>query len=450
MNKYLKNKLSFIVLAGIILFLSNCGGVQQPLKEVLKKQTPYEKYEQALKNVKLENTALGTDWISAGRRALTDSVMISLPFKETGYFASDKPTAVSYRIRMRRGERLVIGADVKASRPTQIFVELFEISDNSAQPPRHLASADTASNVIDHESEEDRTYLVRLQPELLRSGNYTLIISREPSLAFPVQGKNSRNISSFWGVDRDGGKRKHEGIDIFAKRGTPAVASTDGYIRGVNENRLGGKVVWLYDTKRQQTLYYAHLDQQLVRPGQRVVAGDTIGLIGNTGNARTTDPHLHFGIYTYGRGAIDPFPFVRAGSPAPANITASMERLGTWARVSAKNTILYLSPDKQSAQLIKLARHTPVYVMGGVKDWYKVALPDNRVGYLQAKQTETADKPIRVQKVVSATRILDQPAVEAAFLATAESGSQLPVLASYGEYLYVKTPEGLLGWLPTS
>jgi murein DD-endopeptidase MepM/ murein hydrolase activator NlpD len=52
-------------------------------------------------------------------------------------------------------------------------------------------------------------------------------------------------------------------------------------------------VIWLQDTKRQQTLYYAHLDQQLVRPGQRVVAGDTIGLVGNTGNARTKDPHLH-------------------------------------------------------------------------------------------------------------------------------------------------------------
>jgi murein DD-endopeptidase MepM/ murein hydrolase activator NlpD/SH3-like domain-containing protein len=376
--------------------------------------------------------------------------MISLPFKETGYFASDKPMAVSYRVRMKRGERLVIGAEVKAARPTQIFVELFEIPDNGSQAPKHLASADTASNVIDHESEEDRTYLIRLQPELLRSGNYTLTISREPSLAFPVQGKNSRNISSFWGADRDGGKRRHEGIDIFAKRGTPAVASADGYIRGVNENRLGGKVVWLYDTKRQQTLYYAHLDEQLVRPGQRVVAGDTIGLIGNTGNARTTDPHLHFGIYTYGRGAVDPFPFVRAGSPAPAKITAPIERLGTWARISAKSTTLWLSPDLQSSQLSKLARHTPVYVLGGVKDWYKVSLPDNRVGYLQAKQLENADKPIRVQKVVSTTQILDQPAAEAAFLATVEPGAQLPVLASYGEYLYVKTPEGLLGWIPTS
>ena len=44
-------------------------------------------------------------------------------------------------------------------------------------------------------------------------------------------------------------------------------------------------------------LYYAHLDTQLVAPGQIVRAGDPIGTIGNTGNAITTPPHLHFGVF---------------------------------------------------------------------------------------------------------------------------------------------------------
>jgi hypothetical protein len=342
----------------------------------------------------------------------------------------------------------VIRAEVKSARPTQIFVDLFELHPNTSQAPRHLTSADTATNIIDYESREDRTYLVRLQPELLRSGNYTITMSREPTLAFPVQGKDSRNISSFWGADRDGGRRRHEGIDIFAKRGTPAIAATDGYITAVNENRLGGKVIWLQDTKRQQTLYYAHLDQQLVRPGQRVVAGDTIGLVGNTGNARTTDPHLHFGIYTFGRGPVDPLPSVRVGSPAPASITAAMERLGSWARFAAKNGSLRLSPDSRAAQITPLEKNTPLFVLGGVKDWYRVALPDNRIGYVPAKQVENAEKAIRTQKVAVATQILDQPAPTAAFMAVAEPGTPLPVLASFGSYLYVKTHQGLFGWLP--
>jgi murein DD-endopeptidase MepM/ murein hydrolase activator NlpD len=448
MNKYISiSRLTAVI--GILFFLSNCGGVQ-PLKDVLRKQTPHEKYEQALKNVKLENTALGNDWIAAGRKALQDSVVVSLPFRETGYFAADKPLAVSYRVILKRGERLVIGVEVKSAQSTQIFIDLFEIQAKPSGAPRHLASADTTSNIIDYESREDHTYLVRLQPELLRSGNYTITMSREPTLAFPVQGKDSRNISSFWGANRDGGRRRHEGIDIFAKRGTPVIAATDGYISGVNENNLGGKVVWLQDTKRQQTLYYAHLDQQLVRPGQRVLAGDTIGLIGNTGNARTTDPHLHFGIYTFGRGAVDPLPSVRAGSPAPDKITASLERLGNWARVSAKNGVLHLSPDKQAAELTKLQKNMPLFILGGVKDWYRVALPDNQVGYVQAKLVENADKPIRTHKIVAATHILDQPTLSAAFLTIAEAGSQLPVLASFGTYLYVRTKEGIFGWLPVS
>jgi hypothetical protein len=60
---------------------------------------------------------------------------------------------------------------------------------------------------------------------------------------------------------------------------------------------------------RTISLYYAHLDKQLVEAGQRVKKGDTLGLVGNTGNARFTPSHLHFGIYNY-HGAVDPWPFV--------------------------------------------------------------------------------------------------------------------------------------------
>ena len=74
---------------------------------------------------------------------------------------------------------------------------------------------------------------------------------------------------------------------------------------------------------KDYTLYYAHLDEQLATDGQSVRAGDTIGLIGNTGNARSTPPHLHFGIYTFGE-AIDPLPFVNPNIKEPPAITASL------------------------------------------------------------------------------------------------------------------------------
>lgn len=74
-------------------------------------------------------------------------------------------------------------------------------------------------------------------------------------------------------------------------------------------NRLGGNVVWLRDPARGLTHYYAHLDTVLVASGQRVRRGDTLGTVGNTGNARATPPHLHFGLYD--GGALDPEPFLR-------------------------------------------------------------------------------------------------------------------------------------------
>jgi hypothetical protein len=61
---------------------------------------------------------------------------------------------------------------------------------------------------------------------------------------------------------------------------------------------------------------YAHLSRQAVRTGERVKAGDVIGYVGTTGNARGTPPHLHFGIYALREGPIDPLPFVSGGRGA--------------------------------------------------------------------------------------------------------------------------------------
>jgi hypothetical protein len=152
---------------------------------------------------------------------------------------------------------------------------------------------------------------------LFRGGEYSLSITVGPSLQFPVSG-NKAKAGSFWGASRDGGKRNHEGVDIFAPKSTPVVAAADGFVTGVREGGIGGKVVWVRVKDRNITLYYAHLDKQLVDEGQEVKKGQTLGLVGNTGNAQYTPAHLHFGIYT-ARGPVDPFPFVNpAIKTAPA------------------------------------------------------------------------------------------------------------------------------------
>jgi len=123
-------------------------------------------------------------------------------------------------------------------------------------------------------------------------------------LPSPVPGAR---IYDSWGFERDGGKRRHEGIDIFAPRGTPVVATTRGRITRIGTNALGGKVVWVLGPGRQLH-YYAHLDEIAARAaGDWVTPGELLGRVGNTGNARGGPTHLHYGIYAAG-GAINPYP----------------------------------------------------------------------------------------------------------------------------------------------
>jgi murein DD-endopeptidase MepM/ murein hydrolase activator NlpD len=98
----------------------------------------------------------------------------------------------------------------------------------------------------------------------------------------------------------------HEGTDIFAKEGTPVFAVDDGHVR-FGHGDIGGNVARLV-VEDGTTYYYAHL-ASFEGTDRDVKAGDTIGRVGRTGNARGTSAHLHFGIYPLGRGVppIDPF-----------------------------------------------------------------------------------------------------------------------------------------------
>jgi len=138
---------------------------------------------------------------------------------------------------------------------------------------------------------------------------------REPDrgLLIPVSGVAVRKVTDTWSAPRSGG-RLHQGQDIFAPRGTPVVSATEGIVVRVGTNRLGGKVVSIIGAGGR-LYYYAHLDgyAEGLDVGHTVSKGSTIGYVGNTGNARGTPPHLHFGVYTPA-GALNPLPmFVDRG-----------------------------------------------------------------------------------------------------------------------------------------
>ena len=144
-------------------------------------------------------------------------------------------------------------------------------------------------------------------------------ISRMPapaSLPMPVRGVTVAEVADTWGAER-GGDRRHEGVDIFATRGTAVTSTTRGVVGAVREGGLGGRQVWVRGPGLENH-YYAHLDgwAEHLSQGDVVLPGDVLGFVGDSGNARGTPTHLHYGIYGED-GALDPMPRLRAGA-APA------------------------------------------------------------------------------------------------------------------------------------
>ncbi len=137
-------------------------------------------------------------------------------------------------------------------------------------------------------------------------------LSFEPApvvLPVPVEGVTPTDLSDTWGAARSGG-RQHEGIDIFAPRGEHVRAAARGLVTGRGWNRLGGRFVRVFGAG-SRSYYYAHLDAfDEPEAGDWVEAGDLLGYVGTSGNANGTPPHLHFGVYPAGGGAINPYPLL--------------------------------------------------------------------------------------------------------------------------------------------
>lgn len=120
--------------------------------------------------------------------------------------------------------------------------------------------------------------------------------------------------------------RDHGGVDIRAHMGWPVAAFKPGTVIRSGENGPLGISV---DVRQEDgmTARYGHMSKTLVKTGQRVTAGEAVGLVGCTG--RTTGAHLHFGLLDASGKAVDPLPYLHSADevlrPDPADIPPVIE-----------------------------------------------------------------------------------------------------------------------------
>ena len=223
------------------------------------------------------------------------------------------------------------------------------------------------------------------------------------------------------------------------------LAAAAGRVTGVREGGLGGKVVWQLDRDRGQYLYYAHLDSQAVVRRQEIEPGDTIGFVGNTGNARTTPPHLHFGIYRRGLGPVDPWPFLHHPETKLEPIGADTTSLGHWVRVD-RTTTVRTEPRVEGEVVTRVPRHALMKAQAVTGSWYRVALPDGAVGYVPGDVAERADRPVSQRWLTAGEPLFDAPSSNAAVVVAAPTDVVVWVFGRYAEYEFGQLAGVRAGW----
>lgn len=139
--------------------------------------------------------------------------------------------------------------------------------------------------------------------------------------SFPIPRRYNYSYRSTWGDPRGwGGRRMHEGCDIFAGHGTPVMATAYGVVEIIGWNRYGGWRVGIRDLNNVYH-YFAHLAgfEKGLKYGSIVKPGQVIGYVGSSGYGKPGTsgkfpPHLHYGMYRETgtrEWAFDPTPHLR-------------------------------------------------------------------------------------------------------------------------------------------
>ncbi|MFP4362895.1 MAG: M23 family metallopeptidase [Spirochaetia bacterium] len=174
----------------------------------------------------------------------------------------------------------------------------------------------------EQQNQDDNPEQTRKTPVIEYSEHYTPE-PHEPRYVFPVQ---PADITSYVFEHHD-----YPATDIFAPEGTPVVAVTDGVVEWAKREDIWDPMTNLPEERGGVSFsiigtdgwrYYGSHLQSLVpwiTEGYEIRAGELIGYVGGSGNARNTPPHIHFGIsrpttpddWVTRRGQIWPYPYLQ-------------------------------------------------------------------------------------------------------------------------------------------
>ena len=227
------------------------------------------------------------------------------------------PSDLSRVMEDRRGARmaeaaLVVGqGDLEqlAALRQELDGETRTLLDRQRLVAEYLAEAELAAEAADDEIDQ-----ATIEYEAFKAGSEIYI----SGVLFPIDGPYELPLIDSFGFPRMTGtpdEHWHEGIDLFAPRGTPLVATERGIVTRIGVGRLGGLKLWLVGESGSEW-YYAHLDSFApgLTDGQLVEAGDLLGHVGNTGNAVGTPPHLHLQLHPDGGRPVNPYPLLETVS----------------------------------------------------------------------------------------------------------------------------------------
>ncbi|HEX9800175.1 MAG TPA: peptidoglycan DD-metalloendopeptidase family protein [Thermoanaerobaculia bacterium] len=166
---------------------------------------------------------------------------------------------------------------------------------------RASAGLDRSLGSLERRAGEVSSSLDRLESRVAEN---FLLLSSTPS-TWPVGGM----LSSGFGWRRDpltGQRAFHDGVDVSAAPGRPVQVTASGIIAKVLQYGGLGRAVYVAHGYGVTTVY-GHMSRVLVKPGQRIDRGATVGLVGNTG--RSTGYHLHYEVQLEGK-AVNPLPYM--------------------------------------------------------------------------------------------------------------------------------------------